>query len=111
MADGQRQTILSVIKMSVTLRLGNALWEVGSADFFNSFFSTITHHLAPQGLGTRYPAIENLYAGGLSAELARSARSELQDIRRELTQLSPDQVVWDSNDLARKPPWGVQHQL
>ena len=34
------------------------------------------------------------------------AREELKDIQGELAELSPSSVIWDIDDLAKRPPWG-----
>lgn len=92
--------------MTVALHLENLYWEVGSAAFLNSFFSTISYHLEPGGPGSRYPALRQLYNGSLSSALAVDAHGELQEVRRELSRFPPDQVVWDLDEPTAKPPWG-----
>lgn len=93
--------------MGVSLRLSNVFWEIGSASFLNSFFSTITWHLEPGGPGTRFPHINLLYGGGIEPGQADEAGRELRTARRELSDLPPDQVIWDRDDLRVRPPWGA----
>ncbi len=92
--------------MTVALHLDNMFWEVGSAEFLNSFFSTIFCRLEPGGPGSRYPTVVQLYSGSLPSALAVEAHNELEDVRRELALFTPDQVVWDLDVPAAKPPWG-----
>lgn len=92
--------------MSVALCVGNLVWEVGSSRFLNAFFSTISHRLEPDGAGSRFPLVARLYAGDLPSQAAQQARHELDESRRELSRLGPDQVVWDREDLESRPPWG-----
>ncbi len=92
--------------MTVALHLANLYWEVGSAAFLNSFFSTISYHLEPGGPGSRYPTVRQLYNGSLSSAFAVEAHGELQEVRRELSRFPPDQVVWDLDEPTAKAPWG-----
>lgn len=91
--------------MTVAFHLENLYWEVGSAAFLNSFFSTISYHLEPGGPGSRYPTVRQLYSGSLASALAIEARGELQEARRELSRFPPDQVVWDLDEPTAKAPW------
>jgi len=93
--------------VAVGFRVRSNVWVVGSQDFLNAFFSTISANREPDGWGTRFPALQNeLYAGRLAADDVPAALSELKAIRDELKSLSPDDVVWDAEDLDRRPPWG-----
>ena len=94
--------------MAVGLRVGDVSWAVGAASFFEAFFSTVAVRLEPDGWGTRFPAVMNdLYAGQLSDDRASGADCELQTIRRELRKHPSSDVVWDSRDRSRQPPWGA----
>jgi hypothetical protein len=93
--------------MSVSLWVGDSAREVGSASFFHAFFSTISYHLEPDGWGTRYPEImQDLYHGELRADDAAKVHADILAIRTELQLYSPDQVIWDIENLDAKPPWG-----
>lgn len=93
--------------MPIALHLDNTFWEIGSSSFLNSFFSTVSVHLEPNGFGTRFPRLKELYDDGhLPAGLADQASGELNEARRELSRLTPDRVTWDSDDRQAKPPWG-----
>ena len=39
-------------------------------------------------------------------EDVRFAREELTCIRNRLSKLAPSEVVWDIDDLTKRPPWG-----
>lgn len=93
--------------MAVGLRVRSNLWLVGTGDFFHAFFSTISVRLEPEGWGTRFPAVmDELYKGELSPEGAVRALAELDQIREELRQFAPSEVVWDVEDRSKQPPWG-----
>ena len=93
--------------MPVELRTGAVVWEVGSPDFFKSFFSTIAARLELEGWGSRFPAVmRTLYAGSIDGEEAARAVAELDQIRAELREYPPSEVVWDYEDRSKQPPWG-----
>jgi len=93
-------------RMGVGFYVGDHAREVGAQDFLHAFFSTISHHLEPNGWGSKYPEImKHLYQGKLAAEHARKARDDLHDIRRKLARLTPDEFVWDIEDPTASPPW------
>ena len=57
--------------------------------------------------GNRYPYLMNeLYQGALSAEHLAAGADELAQIRQQLAQFAPDQVIWDIDDRSLTPPWG-----
>ena len=92
----------------MSVHAGSSSHEVGSASFLGSFFSTVFLRLESARWGSRFPAImRDLYAGTLPSESCDAALRELAVIRRELAELSPDQVVWDHEHPAAKPPWGT----
>ena len=43
--------------MAVGLKLGSITDEIGTSDFFHSFFLTIAGNLEPKGWGTKFPVI------------------------------------------------------
>ena len=93
--------------MSVGVRVGSIVDEVGAPSFFNSFFSTIKGLLEPAGAGTRFPVISNdFYEGRVPAERVKVAIGELKTIREELAKFSPSAVIWDLDDQTKEPPWG-----
>jgi hypothetical protein len=82
-------------------------YEVGHPDFLHSFFSTISYHLEEEGWGTRYPLLMNdLYNDKLKWHDVPKARNQLKEIEEQLSKYSPEQVIWDINDLSKVPPWG-----
>ena len=92
--------------MTVGLKVGSITDEIGTADFFHSFFSTISAHLEG-GWGRQYPVLmTKLYQGKLSAEDAPAALDELDAVQAGLARLPPSAVVWDYDDQNKKPPWG-----
>jgi len=93
--------------MSVGVRVGSIVSEVGAPDFFNSFFSTIKGLLEPAGAGTRFPLISvAFYSGRILADQVADATVELKKIQEELAGFPPSSVIWDDDDRSQKPPWG-----
>lgn len=93
--------------MSVGFKIDFLKYEVGHSDFLNSFFSTASYHLEPEGWGTRYPCLLNhLYRGRLSVADVPKAKIELEEVRSKLAQYRPTDIIWDIEDLGKKPPWG-----
>ena len=82
-------------------------FHIGNGDFLHSFFSTIAYNLEDKKWGSKYPIIMNqLYSGELKYEQIHKALGELEDIRLRLSDLSPDRVIWDIDDLSKPMPWG-----
>ena len=93
--------------MGVGIRVGGVIDELGAGSFLQAFFSTISHRLEPSGWGTRFPLLMNrLYQGHLAAADAEAAVAELRQAADELRGFTPDQVVWDIENLSARPPWG-----
>jgi hypothetical protein len=93
--------------MSVGVKVGSIVDEVGTADFFHAFFSTISHHLEPTGWGSKFPTLMNgLYQGRLENPQVEPAIHELHKVRDGLKAIPPSRVVWDADDLSKRPPWG-----
>lgn len=93
--------------MALGLLVGEAQWQVGSADLLHAFFSTVSVRLEPLGWGTRFPALlHDLYQGELPVDCVETALSELLLARRELSAMRPSGVVWDADDPEAMPPWG-----
>lgn len=93
--------------MTVGFKVGSIVDEVGSDTFLNSIFSTVSFHLEKNGWGTMYPLfMRDLYEGHLRCSHASEALKEIRDIKQKLKTLSPKQIVWDFEDLTKKPPWG-----
>jgi hypothetical protein len=93
--------------MGVGFVVGGVAHEVGSPDFLNGFFATISHYLEPNGWGTEYPELMiHLYQGALGASKAQKVLRDLQAIREQLKGIKPAKIIWDIDDLDAKPPWG-----
>jgi 2,3-bisphosphoglycerate-dependent phosphoglycerate mutase len=93
--------------MTIGIELGSITDEIGTADFFKAFFSTISGNLEPEGQGSRFPVImKKLYMGELPDHDALTAITELKTIQQELSRLGPDDVIWDIEDRKKMPPWG-----
>jgi 2,3-bisphosphoglycerate-dependent phosphoglycerate mutase len=95
--------------MALSAWVGDKRFEIGDAAFFKAWFSTIFVRLENENWGSVFPVImHDLYRGGLPHSRAAGALKELEIIRRRLTELPPDQVVWDFENSARRPPWGEE---
>ena len=95
------------VKMAVGIKVGSIIDEIGTSDFFHSFFSTISYHLENSKWGKNYPYLMNkFYQGRISPEEAISVIDELKMIQKKLKGYKPDKVIWDIENLSKKPPWG-----
>lgn len=93
--------------MAVGFKIDFLFYQVGHGDFLHSFFSTISYHLEPEGWGTKYPnLLKKLYNGRLPWSDVPLALSELEEIQARLERFEPKDVVWDIDDLGKRPPWG-----
>ena len=93
--------------MPVGLVVGDSFYAIGTSDLLNAFFSTISHNLEPNGWGSVYPLItKELFQGSLKWKKAATAIENFQSIRESLRHFSTDKVVWDAEDLSKRPPWG-----
>ena len=83
-------------------------YQIGSGDFLFSFFSTVAYHLEDQKWGSKFPVImDGLYQGELWSTQIPAAKHELEQIKKGLEKLPPDQIIWDIEDLSAQPPWGT----
>ncbi len=93
--------------MAVGIKVDGIIDEIGTADFFHAFFSTISRHLEPEGWGTEFPTLmKELYQGRLAVRDAPVALAELKNARHRLRKIAPEHVVWDIEDPSTRPPWG-----
>ena len=92
--------------MTVGIKVGSIIDEIGSAAFLFAFFSTISANLE-QRWGARFPKLLTvLYQGRLPQSDATAALTELGIVQDELAGLPAQRVVWDINDRTKMPPWG-----
>ena len=50
--------------------------------------------------------MNELYQGVLPVKHLAAGTEELSQIKQELAQFAPDQVIWDIDDRSLTPPWG-----
>lgn len=94
--------------MSVGLKVDLYWYQIGTGDFFHSFFSTISFNLEGGQWGSRFPVfMKDFYDGELKSNKITEALSELYNIAEELSNLTPDKVIWDIDDISKQPPWGT----
>ncbi len=93
--------------MAVGITVDFYWYQVGTGDFFHSFFSTVAYNLEENNWGSRFPIMMNEFYDGVlkNADISK-ALQEMDIIERELKSFSPDKVVWDIEDLSQEPPWG-----
>lgn len=93
--------------MAVGFKVKFYWYQIGSGDFLHSFFSTVAYNLENGNWGSRFPVImSELYQGRLKSEHIDKALEELHVIKRGLQGIAPEKVVWDIEDLSKRPPWG-----
>ena len=83
------------------------IYTIGTADFLHAFFSTVCGRLENGKWSSRFPHLMNeLYQGVLPVKHLAAGTEELSQIKQELAQFAPDQVIWDIDDRSLTPPWG-----
>lgn len=83
------------------------IYTIGTADFLHAFFSTVCGRLENGKWGSRFPHLMNeLYQGVLPVRHLAAGTEELSQIKQELAQFAPDQVIWDIDGRSLTPPWG-----
>lgn len=83
------------------------IYTIDTADFLHAFFSTVCGRLENGKWGSRFPHLMNeLYQGVLPVKHLAAGTEELSQIKQELAQFAPDQVIWDIDDRSLTPPWG-----
>lgn len=94
--------------MAVGLFTAPIFHAIGTGDFLHSFFSTIAYRLEGSKWGSRFPVLMNeLFIDGIAPAQCEAVLQELAVIKKELSAMPPDQVVWDIDDLSKQPPWGT----
>ncbi|KFN02325.1 hypothetical protein D0U04_28365 [Bacillus clarus] len=82
-------------------------YETEHPDFLHSFFSTISYHTEPEGWGTKYTLLmKDLYFNKLNWQDASEALKNVEEIRETLSKIPPSEVIWDIENLTKKPPYG-----
>ena len=93
--------------MAVGFKVHFYWYSVGTGSFLYSFFSTVSYHLEPEGWGTKYPYLMNhCYNGKVANALVPEVLKEVHEIRELLQNYSPSQIIWNIEDLSKRPPWG-----
>lgn len=94
--------------MVIAFRQKSVLTIIGPGGLLHAFFSTVAMRLENGKWGSRFPLIMNgLHRGSLPEEHAKAAMKEAVQIRDELKQLPPLQVVWDFEEPGKPPPFGT----
>lgn len=93
--------------MNVSFWVGYEAFAVGDASFLKAFFSTIFVRVEERDWGSRYPVLmRDLYSGRVAPGAAGAALGEIERLRKHLADHPPNDIVWDFEDSASKPPWG-----
>lgn len=88
--------------MAVGFKVKFYWYQIGQGDFLHSFFSTVAYNLENKIWGSRFPIIMNeLYQGKIEYKNINVALEEVDMIKTELKSLSPQDVVWDIEDLSK----------
>ena len=92
--------------MAIGFKVKYYWYQIGTGDFLHSFYSTVCVNLENSEWGSRFQIIMNeLYSGELSFNLIDGAIDELTVIKKEFEKLSPQNAVWDIENLNLKAPW------
>ena len=92
--------------MAVGFKVEFFWYQIGRGDFLHAFFSTVAYNLENGDWGSSFPVIMNeLYTGKLPQVHTDEAIKELGIIKRELQSYGPKNVVWEIEDLSKRPPW------
>lgn len=94
--------------MEVAFKVGPMYYEIGAGSFMYSFFSTVAQNLEKGNWGSRFPYLmDKLFNKALvkNKDIPK-LENEVSVIKKEFGKFSPNQVVWDFNDLTKRPPWG-----
>jgi hypothetical protein len=93
--------------MAISLVTNNINYEIGNFEFLFAFFSTVSHHLEKNSWGSRFPVLMNeLYQGKVSPENLSILIQEIGIVQEELRNFEPKEVIWNIEDLTKRPPWG-----
>jgi hypothetical protein len=93
--------------LAVSAWVGNDEFEIGHWAFLKSFFDTLQYHLSKERPLDKYPKLFiDLYMGHLRYQDAQEVIDNLVEIQAKLKLIDPTKVIWDINDLTKKPPWG-----
>lgn len=93
--------------MTIAMKQGSVVTEIGPGGLLHSLFSTVAVHLENGEWGLEFPLIMNkFYQGSLPSDDVDAAIIEMQRIKNGLKLLTPDKVIWDIEDIRKDPPWG-----
>ncbi|WP_257386084.1 immunity 70 family protein [Tahibacter caeni] len=91
--------------MSVGIKVGPNIGEVGTADLLNAFFSTVAGVLEHGRSGSRFPIVSGDFCDGqVTAKRTGSALAELHAIRDEFARRPASVLIWDLDDRSAQPP-------
>jgi hypothetical protein len=98
----------------VGLSVKHNYYAIGHSSFLNSFFDTIHYHLEKEDWGSKYPLFfQDFYNGKVRWQDAPSLIKMLNEIREQLKSFKPSDIIWDIEDLSKRPPWGdnISHDI
>lgn len=91
----------------VGLKVGPIFYKIGTGGFLHSCFSSIAYNLEDNNWGEKFPFImKELYTKELSVEDIPEAVKEINLIREMFKEYAPNCVIWDIENLEKRPPWG-----
>jgi hypothetical protein len=90
----------------LALRVDGIVTELAPGGLLTSFCSSVAFHLEQSRWGSVFPVLQNeLYQGKVPAENAAALLDELERVRSGLSEVPPEGLVWDINNLSARPPW------
>lgn len=99
--------------MSIGIEVGHSWFQIGRADYFDSFFSTVAYYIEEKKWGSKYPLImRTMYNGEIQPIDADLAINELKDIQKRLSELSKEDhpIIWDARNMSVSPPdWAINN--
>lgn len=96
-----------MIEVAVGFVVDCFYYEVGTGDYLHSFFSTIAYRLEGKSWGSKYPHLMNdLYYEEVDWKDIEKLAEELDDVEARLRSFPPEDVIWDFENPAQRPPWG-----
>jgi hypothetical protein len=89
-------------------RVGIEDYDIGNEIFLKSFFSTIAYRSEDKKWGSKYPVImkELWEKRKITGKNIRIAIDEINSIKNDLQKIDHTKVIWDFDDISKRPPWG-----
>ena len=91
--------------MTVAMRQGSVITEIGPGSILHAFFSSVCSNLESGNWGSRFPTLmHDLYSGKLDQSKTKTAILEIQVVITELKSIPANKLVWDIDKPNAEPP-------